>query len=361
MTGGLPEIMAHVQKRQKTSFETWRARQVSETESAMSLSNYHQESSGRKQDAHADGGENRHMSTDEEEVETDILSNGQSECLPQNAQEQRPKFRNPFSSPLSAPSNSPWSTLGQANTSANHSVRANIASPSSTVARQAEIHDLPFVAASRAQFLHELLTAPRPQSSPLQKRDFDHHMHSRPLTQTANGHSLSEGSRVLPSQLRLPPKSYRRERSEPRGSGNGLYSTKLVPEWQASRPDRRNYEELESGSSRTCILTRLHALQEMILDTITSVTKKHTELSSNLPANSSSDLLRKERQHQVGSLPLPFDVDLERRRELEERVAAEGHSFMQPLGEYKCLWFVVVSTFVGMFLCLFLYAFHIIR
>jgi hypothetical protein len=100
----------------------------------------------------------------------------------------------------------------------------------------------------------------------------------------------------------------------------------------------------------------------MALETITSVTKKQTESSSSLPEDHSSGLLRNEEPpQQIASLAFNFDADLERQRELEERALAEGHSFMQPLGEYKCLWFVVVTIFVGMFLCLFLYAFRIIK
>ncbi|KAL2003076.1 hypothetical protein VTN02DRAFT_5092 [Thermoascus thermophilus] len=57
-----------------------------------------------------------------------------------------------------------------------------------------------------------------------------------------------------------------------------------------------------------------------------------------------------------------FDPEEDHQRELEEQSLAEEHGQMEPLcGKYRALWSVVVSSFVGMFVCLLLYSFGIIK
>lgn len=61
----------------------------------------------------------------------------------------------------------------------------------------------------------------------------------------------------------------------------------------------------------------------------------------------------------LDSLGSYFNFDEERQQELLEREEEEGYHV--PMGKYKYLWLTVLFLFVGMFCCLFLYSFKIIR
>ncbi|KAL2014087.1 hypothetical protein VTN00DRAFT_1612 [Thermoascus crustaceus] len=57
-----------------------------------------------------------------------------------------------------------------------------------------------------------------------------------------------------------------------------------------------------------------------------------------------------------------FDPEEDHQRELEEQALAEERGHMEPVGgKYRALWSVIVSSFVGMFVCLLLYTFGIIK
>lgn len=57
-----------------------------------------------------------------------------------------------------------------------------------------------------------------------------------------------------------------------------------------------------------------------------------------------------------------FDPEEDHQRELEEQALAEERGQMEPVGgRYRALWSIIVSSFVGMFVCLLLYTFGIIK
>jgi hypothetical protein len=218
---------------------------------------------------------------------------------------------------------------------------------------------------SRSPRERQLSTAPPPRFGPLERRDYEGRRNSFPSAQTVQDRL---GSRQPPS-VPIPLQPSRPRRAFVRGncappeaadipeSDGGFYDADFPHCPPGARPNRIPSEDQPGWFTRSGMYEGLQA----IFSNLSSRTGRTGE-EIRIPDDSSSleRHLSKEARRRP-SVGLNFDLESERQFELDERAAAEGHSHTGPIGECRYLWFGVIFVFGGMFLCLFLYSFGILK
>jgi hypothetical protein len=145
--------------------------------------------------------------------------------------------------------------------------------------------------------------------------------------------------------IQLLPRAHIRSRSEASGS----HST----------------TQLDRGTPQNSISTVTTAIQNTSINWVppsitnsswsTNPTQRPCEeLAADSP-NEGAPLLSNIRQ------PAPQRDAVGRPKSSDQQTTAEERHEIFHIDKYKCLWCVAISIFVGIFLCLFLYAFHIVK
>lgn len=145
--------------------------------------------------------------------------------------------------------------------------------------------------------------------------------------------------------IQLLPRAYIRSRSEASGS----YSST-----QLDRGTPRNSMSTVTTTSQNTSLNRIPLSTTNSARNTNATQRPCEELATDSP-NERAPLLSNIRQ-------LTQQQDAVGRPKLRQRqtMTEERHEIFH-IDKYKCLWCVAISIFVGIFLCLFLYAFHIVK
>lgn len=224
---------------------------------------------------------------------------------------------------------------------------------------------------SQSQREGQLLTAPAPPFGPLERRDYERRQNSLPLAQVTQGRPYS----MEPPSVPILPQPSPLKRAFVRGgsvpqeipnvpdAGVGYDHSGFTNRSPGTQPNRSTYAGIQTESfERRRMLESINVARNALSNLAASMTGKTGE-EARSPDDSDSEvrLLPKEARRRRPSLGFNFDPESERQRELEERTEAEGPGPMAVIGECKYLWFGVIFIFVGMFLCLFLYSFGVIK